>query len=117
MMILLKSLNKGGGILFRGKKLSSKARKELKNMGYRRLAGMTVAGTAGEQAMMYSANRLGITPDQRQAIETLGPSYAMGENGYDNFGTVLRKVQVNLTYTHSSTLTKPCLANPGPHSA
>ena len=47
-------------------------------MGYRRLAGMTVAGTAGEQAMMYSANRLGITPDQRQAIETLGPSYAMG---------------------------------------
>jgi hypothetical protein len=28
----------------------------------------------------------------------------MGENGYDNFGTVLRKVQVNLTYTHSSTL-------------
>ena len=61
-----------------GKKLSSKARKELKNIGYRRLAGMTVAGTAGEQAMMYSANRLGITPDQRQAIETLGPSYAMG---------------------------------------
>ena len=61
-----------------GKVISSKARKELKNMGYRRLAGMTTAGTAGEQAMMYSANRLGITPDQREAIETLGPSYAMG---------------------------------------
>ena len=56
----------------------SKARKELKNMGYRRLAGMTVAGTAGEQAMMYSANRLGITPEQRKAVETLSPPYAMG---------------------------------------
>ena len=55
-----------------------KARERLKNIGYRRLAGITMAGTAGEQIMGYTANRLGLTKDEIQAAENLGPSYERG---------------------------------------
>ena len=58
-----------------GKPLSKEARKKIKNMGYKRLAGVTVAGTAGEQAMNYTANRLGITSEDKKAIDNLVPDY------------------------------------------
>lgn len=57
---------------------NKEARNELKNMGYRRLAGITMAGTAGEQIMGYTANRLGLTKEEIQAAENLGPSYERG---------------------------------------
>jgi hypothetical protein len=57
---------------------NKKAREKLRNMGYKRLAGMTVAGTAGEEAMNYTANRLGLTSNELKAIENLGPDYARG---------------------------------------
>ena len=57
---------------------NKEARDELKNMGYRRLAGITMAGTAGEQIMGYTANRLGLTKEEIQAAENLGPSYERG---------------------------------------
>jgi hypothetical protein len=61
-----------------GKKLSKKARQDLRNMGYKRLAGMTVAGTAGEQAMSYSAARLGLTSKDIKEAENLGADYERG---------------------------------------
>ena len=61
-----------------GTKISREAKNTLVNRGYKRLAGMTVAGTAGENIMGYTANRLGITSDDQQAIENLGNDYEKG---------------------------------------
>ena len=57
---------------------NKEARSKLKDMGYKRLAGITMAGTAGEQAMGYTANRLGLTKEEIKAAENLGPSYERG---------------------------------------
>ena len=61
-----------------GKKLTRDAKNKIKNMGYKRLAGFTVAGTAGEQVQNYTANRLNISSDEVKAIENLSPEYEQG---------------------------------------
>jgi len=57
---------------------NKEAQKKLKNMGYRRLAGMTAAATAGTEAMNFSANLLGITGEDQDAIERLQPTWEQG---------------------------------------
>ena len=59
---------------------NKEAQKKLRNMGYRRLAGMTAAATAGTEAMNFSANLLGITGEDQDAIERL---QAVWEQGTD----------------------------------
>ena len=57
---------------------NKEAQKTLKNMGYRRLAGMTAAATAGTEAKNFSANLLGITGEDQDAIERLQPTWEQG---------------------------------------
>jgi len=57
---------------------NKEAQKKLRNMGYRRLAGMTAAATAGTEAMNFSANLLGITGEDQDAIERLQPVWEQG---------------------------------------
>ena len=52
--------------------------KVLKNMGYRRLGGMTSAAVAGDEAMNYSANLMGLTSDDRDALERVQPLWEQG---------------------------------------
>tara|TARA_R110001592_G_scaffold52426_1_gene160405 strand:+ start:1342 stop:5151 length:3810 start_codon:yes stop_codon:yes gene_type:complete len=57
---------------------NKEAQKKLRGMGYRRLAGMTAAATAGTEAMNFSANLLGITGEDQDAIERLQPVWEQG---------------------------------------
>ena len=57
---------------------NKEAQKKLRGMGYRRLAGMTAAATAGTEAMNFSANLLGITGEDQDAIERLQPTWEQG---------------------------------------
>ena len=57
---------------------NKEAQKKLKGMGYRRLAGMTAAATAGTEASNFSANLLGITGEDQDAIERLQPVWEQG---------------------------------------
>lgn len=44
--------------------------------GMKRLAGLGVAGIAGDAAQNYTANLFGITPDQEKALNKIVPAYA-----------------------------------------
>jgi len=61
-----------------GKKFSRAQKQELKNIGYKRLGGMTAAATAGDQAMDWSANMMGITGEDKTALERLQPKWEKG---------------------------------------
>jgi len=57
---------------------NKEAQKQLKNMGYKRLAGMTATATAGDQLGNYSANLMGITGEDQESLQRLQPTWEQG---------------------------------------
>ena len=57
---------------------NKEAQRQLRNMGYKRLGGMTAAATAGDQIANYSANLMGITGEDQESLQRLQPTWEQG---------------------------------------